>query len=144
MNYDLLARRKGDSPRPTPLSPMRRPNPPTTADTRTIQKQLEGYIVVPREFWGRISRGDHIRYIRNGGKFCRGSFVKCVWERNGKRFFQLETSIGGSESDPGYVTFPVAFEDISTVYRKVRTNNDIHRLAHKISKLESAIRATQK
>lgn len=98
--------------------------------------------MVPREFWSRISRGDHIRYIRHGGKFCRGSFVKCVWERNGKRFFQLETSIGGSEADPGYVTFPVAFEDISTVYRKVRTGGSaggIEYLARKINRLEHAV-----
>ena len=109
MNYDLLARRKGDSPRHA-IGACNSPD-----STHITQKLLEGYVVVPREFWGRISRGEHVRYIRRGGKFCRGSFVKCVWERNGKRFFQLETKIGGSEADAGYVTFPVAFEDINCV-----------------------------
>lgn len=153
MNYDILTRRKGSSPSPVtkpkvtvPAAPLHTPKPANRKEAigsvQDTQKLLEGYVVVPRELWNRLSRGDHIRYIRKSGKFCRGSFIKCIWKRDGKQFFQLETSIGGREMDPGYVTFPVAFEDITTVYRKLRSNNNsIARLVlHKIDRLERSIK----
>lgn len=165
MNYDLLSKKKLLGNKPIPMetssssssssaaassSSSSSSSPSTTVTTskprNDIEKQLQGYVVVPREEWNSLERTDHIRYIGKDGKYRRGSFIKCIWERNGKRFFQLETSIGGEKGDDGYVTFPVCFDDIMTLYRKIRQKNRCSEqsLENKLIRLEKAIKALGK
>ena len=142
MNYDITIRKNVKHEPGGVKLLLKKPVGTGAFDPQAIEKQLRGYVIVPNEYWHTLDRTDHIRYIGKDGQFRRGSFIKCIWERDGKKFYQLETTIGGKTGDKGYVCFPVAFEDIRPVYRKIRAYHrpDMERLTHKIDRLEHAIK----
>ena len=84
-----------------------------------VKRHTQGYIIVPRDQWENISAGSHILYMGLDDKHRSGGYVKFKSEKNGKWFFQLETKPGKRMNDPGYVSFPVLFENIKILYKKI-------------------------
>ncbi len=117
-------------------------------------------MLVPREFWPAIRHSTHIRYVRTDGKYRSGGFVQknpMVPDRGqgrGKQFIKLQN--GFYPRAQGYVTWPVAYEDLAEVYVKMdavalanqqnveavvrRLNANITKMAAHVNTLESRIR----
>ena len=96
-----------------------------------INSQLQGYIFVIPANWDKIAIGDHIKYLRNDGNFRRGGYVCGKWERGGKKYFHLENKKDGGNKGLKngdtfgrtggfkYVAYPVAHEDIKSLFKRV-------------------------
>lgn len=105
--------------------------------TKEIVHELlrEGYMAVHSQLWDFIPSGSHIRYIKKDvaknttDKFSRfkpGGFVKNHYtDPNNKKRMIIETRIGGKNGDPGYVSFPLAYEDIEDMWKKYDRNTFI-------------------
>jgi hypothetical protein len=94
-----------------------------------IQELLsEGYINVHPSLWDQIPVGAHVRYVKrdvdNSGlthaeRFKPGGYVRNhTATAEGKKLIILETRQRGRPGDPGYSSFPVAYEDIEELYKK--------------------------
>jgi hypothetical protein len=83
----------------------------------------EGYIAVHEDLWCRICPGSHVRYVKRGdgpraGRFKPGGFVRNITHTaEGKKMFVLENKPRGANT-PGYISFPVVFESVETLWKK--------------------------
>ncbi|SIP85878.1 Hypothetical protein PACV_163 [Pacmanvirus A23] len=92
-----------------------------------MQTMLEGYFGVHRALWDHIPNGAHIRYIRRDSgdnlprneRFKPGGFVNRHFvTEDGKKMLMIETRIGGKKGDPGYISFPLCYDDIENLWKK--------------------------
>lgn len=86
---------------------------------------LDGYVEIPREFWGLISFGAHVRYVRKDGRFLPGGFVKknphifvpqSSTTGEAQTFIQLQNSF--FPKSKGYVDWNLNYDDIGHLYEK--------------------------
>jgi hypothetical protein len=91
-------------------------------DPEDIKKLLVGYIAVPKQNWVDIPTDSHIRYIKSDGTFIRGGFVISQNIKNGKYFMYLTNNLYNS---PNKKNWPVSFDNITTIYKKVDKNNSV-------------------
>ena len=92
---------------------------PGPLDKEKVKEQLIGYIIVPQDAWDTVPSGSHIRYIGVDGKYRQGAFVKDTFTREGKNYFQLETKRYGKIQTQGYTTWPLPYEKIRHLYKKI-------------------------
>ncbi len=89
-----------------------------------IHELLTGYIGIHPQLWDHIAVGSHIRYFKKGpeqknDRFKSGGFVRNHFiTEEGKKMMMIETRIGGKRGEAGYVSFPLAYETIDTLYKK--------------------------
>jgi hypothetical protein len=96
-----------------------------------VQELLaDGYLNVHEQLWDLVPTGAHVRYIKKdtgGGlprheRFKPGGFVReHIVTKEGKKMLMLETIPGGAKyPKPGreYISFAVAYEDISELWKK--------------------------
>ena len=93
-----------------------------TLETEDIKKLLVGYITVPRQNWVDIQTDTHIRYVKLDGSFVRGGFVVSQNIKNGKYFIYLTNNLYNS---PNKKNWPVSFDNVSTIYKKIDKNNSV-------------------
>lgn len=84
-------------------------------------KLLIGYDPIPEDAIMLLRPGTHVRYMTTAGEFRRGGFVHNV-KTKGKPMVFLET--GKDPKIAGYKKWPVAIEDIATMWKK-RTLEDV-------------------
>lgn len=97
------------------------------ARTWTEEEQLErlqGYMLIPREFWPNIKYGTHVRYIKKTGEYRPGGFIlKNPFDtkpRGGseeKRFMKFQNNFNSKTR--GHVEWIEAYEDLEHVYAKM-------------------------
>lgn len=99
-----------------------KPEFPSTVYTDQEQdKLLIGYDPIPQDGLMLLRPGTHVRYLTTTGEFRRGGFVHNIKTKGTPMIF-LETN-----KDPkaqGYAKWPVAIEDIQTMWKK-RTIEDV-------------------
>lgn len=168
------------SPRPAPPITAQKPAPSVKTGGKVpkkpegkkyteedIQNLLsEGYISVHPSLWDYIPTSAHIRYVKKdkmhdgssrAERFKPGGFVRNHFTTDeGKKMMMLETRPGGKQGEHGYISFPIAYEDVEELWKKYPRESfiEIHliytSLAHKkkqieelearIKKLEAALR----
>jgi hypothetical protein len=131
-----------------------------------IQELLsEGYIGVHPSLWDYIPTGSHIRYVKKDvakaglsreERFKPGGFIRNHFTTDqGKKMLMIETKPGGKAGQFGYVSFPVAYEDIEELWKKYDRNafveihlismslaqkkKQIEELNERVKKLEAAL-----
>ena len=86
-----------------------------------------GYFIVHPEMWDHIATGSHIRYMKkdkgdgksSGERFKPGGFVRNHFETDlGKKMLMIENKPHGNKDMPGYITFPIAYEDVEILWKK--------------------------
>jgi hypothetical protein len=85
-----------------------------------------GYFKLDLALWEYIPANSHIRYLKKPGennlpygkRFKPGGFVRNHYSKDNKKFIFLETKIGGKRNDPGYISWPIAFDDIEIIWKK--------------------------
>lgn len=103
-------------------------------------KLLIGYDPVPQEALLLLRAGTHVRYMTTAGDFRRGGFVHNI-KTKGKPMIFLET--GRDPKVQNYAKWPLAIEDISTLWKK-RTLEDVTIQQNKSSpELENRILALE-
>lgn len=86
-----------------------------------IKKLLLGYTSIDSSKWSDIPLDSHIRYFKKDGTFVRGGFVVNHWfNKDKKPFIHLANNI--KKGGKGYITWPVAHESVSKIYKKIETN----------------------
>jgi len=143
--------------------------PPTTQSMPTTKRKyteadiheliVKGYIAVLPDLWDKIPTGAHIRYTKKDTgdrlprceRFKPGGFVRNHFKTDGdKSMFTLETIPGGSYKYKGgnYFSFPVAYDDIEELWKKIDYSsfieillikNSLSQKSQKIDELESRI-----
>lgn len=160
---------------PVPTTPqVKNPTPAAKSETvgkkyteEDIQKLLSnGYISVHPALWDHIPTGAHIRYVKkdDGNKKSRaerfkpGGFVRSHFSTDeGKKMLMIETRPGGARGEPGYISFPLAYEDVDELWKKydrysfieihliytslAQKKKQIEDLAARVNKLEEILRA---
>lgn len=125
----------------------------------------DGYISVHPTLWDYIPAGAHIRYIKrddgNGKsraeRFKPGGFVRNHFSAGEKKLLIVETRPGGKRDDVGYISFPLAYEDLAELWKKYDKNTfiethliytslaqkkkQIEDLQSRVDKLEGILRA---
>ena len=131
-----------------------------------IQELLsEGYIGVHPSLWDYIPAGSHVRYVKKDTakaglsreeRFKPGGFIRNHFTTDqGKKMFMIETKPGGKTGQFGYISFPVAYEDVEELWKKYDRNafveihlismslaqkkKQIEELNERVKKLESAL-----
>jgi hypothetical protein len=115
---------------------------PKTYTDNEIKKLLEDYTEIPKASWDTLKINDHIRYFSKDNKFRRGGFIKTIYNKNNKKFFLIGTMIDNRNGQNG-ITFPVAFEDISKLYKKGKLTAEISQ-DKKINDLEKEVAELKK
>lgn len=113
---------------PAPAKQKPNEKAPIVYTDEKIQELLsDGYIKVTSSLWDYIPTGSHIRYLkRDDGsgapkskRFKPGGFVRSHFvTEDGKKMLMIENKPNGKRGDPGYVTFPVAYEDVEELWKK--------------------------
>lgn len=100
-----------------------------------------GYKIIPKSQWDSIDNCSPIKYIDIDGKISRAVYMKRVYVKEGRRFYQFETQIGGKPGDQGYYSWPVEFKNIKSIYRMpdVIQDTEINEIKRKISLADSRI-----
>jgi outer membrane murein-binding lipoprotein Lpp len=88
------------------------------ADQRQL---LIGYDEVPTSAYDLLQPRDHVRYMTQDGKFCRGGFVHNV-KTTGEPMIFLENNMHSNSA--GYAKWPVVIKNIKTMWKK-RTVADV-------------------
>ena len=87
-----------------------------------IKKLLVGYISVNKQNWSDIPIDSHIRYVKLDGTFVRGGFLTSINIKNGKYFMYLTNNLYNSSNKKNW---PVAFDNITTLYKKIDKSSSI-------------------
>lgn len=141
-----------------PIAPQIQPKKYPEYTNEEINEMLsEGYIIVHRQLWDYIPSGSHIRYYKKSTTedrrkmFRPGGFVQSRAETpDGKKIFMLESKLGGKRGDPGYITFPIAYDDIDEIWKKysrdafIETHLIYGSLAQKKKQIEDLISRIEK
>jgi hypothetical protein len=87
----------------------------------------EGYLKVHADLWDYIPVKSHIRYLKRddtahprprGQRFKPGGFVKSHFaDPSGHKMLMLETILG-RQSDAAYLSFPLAYAEVETIWKK--------------------------
>lgn len=86
------------------------------------REKLEGYMLVPKEFWPYVKYSTHVRYTRVTGEFRTGGFVVKnpfdikTEESVEKRCIQLQNNF--NKGGPDHQLWHVAYDDIAYLYVK--------------------------
>lgn len=121
----------------TPTKNVAKKFTPKTYTDNEIKKLLEDYTEIPKVSWDTLKINEHIRYFSKDNKFRRGGFIKTVYTKNNKKSFIIGTMIDNRQGQNG-ITFPVAFDDISKLYKKGKLTAEISQ-DKKINELEKEI-----
>jgi hypothetical protein len=86
----------------------------------------EGYIIVHPGLWDHLPCGAHIRYIKRdqgenkpkNERFRPGGFIRNHFITDDKKKLIIENKPGGKRNDAGYVSFPIAYDDIELLWKK--------------------------
>lgn len=84
-----------------------------------IKRHTQGFIIVPRDQWENITPGSYIIYMGYDNNYRNGGYIKYKYEKNNIRYFQIETKQGRKTNDPSYISFPVAYDEIKTLFKKI-------------------------
>lgn len=85
---------------------------------------LVGYVTVPQNKWDSIPYKAHIRYVKADGTFIRGGFMQNYWtSKDNTRMMQISSNL--NRKAPGYITWAVPLNGITTLYKKVDKGNAI-------------------
>lgn len=125
----------------------------------------DGYLSINSGLWDHIPKGSHIRYVKkdNGAgtlrteRFKPGGFVRNHFTKNEKKMLIIENRPGGTAGSQGYISFPLAYEDIEELWKKydrdafievhlitaslAQKKKQIEDLTTRVSKLEDILRA---
>jgi len=139
---------------------------PRTYTEMDIQDMLsEGYINVHASLWDHVPVGSHVRYIKKDvakagltreQRFKTGGFIRNRYTNDqGKKMLILENNPGGKVGQFGYISFPVAYEDIEELWKKydrgafveihlismslAQKKKQIEELNERVKKLEAAL-----
>lgn len=112
--------------------------PRVYTDDEIREYTSSGYIVVASGLWDYIPAGAHIRFVKKdtgknigeprarGERFKPGGFVRCHYEtEDNEKMMMIESKPGGSRKDAGYISYPVAYSDIETLWKKYDRDNFI-------------------
>ena len=114
-----------------------------------IRSNLIGYLKIDEELWDHIEEGSHIRFIKKGSgpiteRYKSGGFVKChfVNKDTSAKCLMLETKPGGKPSDFGYRSFPIAYENISEIWKKYPRGSytEVHMIVASLSQKKDQIK----
>ncbi len=146
MNYDITGKLGGGDAKPAEPPPIKiLAKNYTSKEIQTLLSQ--GYIGINSTLWDYIPYGAHIRYLRKdvdgkpyGERFKPGGFVKNHINVDGKKIMYLENSIGG-QGKPGYVTFPLAYDDVEKLWKKYDKHSfvEMHLIIMSLSKKSQQI-----
>jgi hypothetical protein len=132
-----------------------------------IQKLLsDGYIKVHKSLWDHIPAGSHIRFIKRddgsnlprNARFKPGGFVKNHFVTDGdQKKIMIETKPHGNRGDAGYISFPIAYDQVDEIWKKydryafieihliytslAQKKKQIEELTARVNKLEEILRA---
>ena len=81
-----------------------------------ITELLVGYTNVPKNQWGSLEKGTHVRYVRTNGKFVRGGFVSGYSTIGDDRALNIEN--GFDSSSNGYAFWSIRLNLIKAIYAK--------------------------
>lgn len=84
-----------------------------------IKRHTQGFIIVPRDQWENITPGSYIIYMGYDNNYRNGGYIKYKYEKNNVRYFQIETKQGRKNNDPSYISFPVSYDEIKTLFKKI-------------------------
>ncbi len=84
-----------------------------------IKRHTQGFIIVPRDQWENITPGSYIIYMGYDNNYRNGGYIKYKYEKNNIRYFQIETKQGRKSNDPSYISFPVTYDEIKTLFKKI-------------------------
>lgn len=82
-----------------------------------------GYLSITRELWDFLPVGSHVRFFKKGTgskneRFRPGGFIKKQYVTNeGKHILLMETIRDGTNL-PGYITYPMALDDIDEIWKR--------------------------
>lgn len=105
-------------------------NPQRKGREYTIDEITEmlssGYLTIHKALYEYIPVGSHVRYYKKCNPGCErrlmfrpGGFVKSHFvTAEGKRMMMIESTLGGKNGDPGYIAFPMAYDDIDELFKK--------------------------
>lgn len=113
-----------------------------------------GYISLRRDLWDHIPNGAHIRYVKKdngqgltpGQRFKPGGFVRT--RANEGKTLIICNNIKGKRGDPDYISFPLAYDNIETIWKKydygacieiLLTQNSLARKSREIDALQKAV-----
>lgn len=96
-----------------------------------------GYIVVHPQLWDHIPTSAHVRFVKKDDgsglsrseRFKPGGFVRNHFTTGEKKMMMLASSPYGDAARPeGYISFPVAYDDIEELWKKYDKNSfvEIH------------------
>jgi hypothetical protein len=124
----------------------------------------DGYIVVIAGLWDYIPRGAHIRYQKRddgsgkqrGVLFKPGGFVRAHIDSKGKAMI-IENKLNGKAGDPGYMSWPVAYDSIEILWKKydysafveihliygslAQKKQEVEELTARVTRLENILRS---
>lgn len=148
-------------PQPQP-QPQQYQQPQTTTsftDEEINEMLANGYLSIVREMWEYIPAGSHVRFFKKGNgspnvRFRPGGYIKKHYlTADGKRILLMETVRGGTNSTPGYITYPMALDDLDQIWKRypeefyvemhliynslVRKDKQINDLLTRVTTLES-------
>ena len=102
------------------------PDRPARAGTFTEAEQLaklEGYVVIPKDYWPYVKYSTHVRYTEKTGEFRGGGFIlnnpfdtKVKGSATEKRFFKFQNGFNKAAND--HKEWIVAYEDVEYLYAK--------------------------
>jgi hypothetical protein len=87
----------------------------------------DGYINLHQALWDYIPYGAHIRFFKRSDsenlprnkRFRPGGFIKSHFVTSeGRKMIMLETKPGGTKGEPGYISFPMGYDDIGEIWKK--------------------------
>jgi hypothetical protein len=128
-------------------------------DEEINEMLANGYLSIVREMWEYIPAGSHVRFFKKGNgspnvRFRPGGYIKKHYlTADGKRILLMETVRGGTNSTPGYITYPMALDDLDQIWKRypeefyvemhliynslVRKDKQINDLLSRLTALES-------
>ena len=117
-----------------------------------------GYINIIRDIWEFLPVGSHLRFFKKAGatrneRFRPGGFIKKQYETpEGKKILLMETICNGRADMPDYFTYPMAYDDLSEIWKRYPEecfveihliNNSLAKKSKQIADLDARISALE-
>ena len=93
--------------------------PKTEYNDEKISSMLENYHEVPKTEWNNLLIGTHIRYVKKGGEFKPGGFIRSKNSKGENSSFVLENDrFGNKMKNPDYTYWVMNFANVMKIYAK--------------------------
>lgn len=103
----------------TTLVPSSSPAQPKVYSADEKASLLEDYELVPQHMWGKLPKGEHIRY-ENEGAFKRGAYISHHWKAadSDDRFIQLVVNRYKKADRATNPSWSIKLDSITAIWRK--------------------------